>query len=149
MRAALVLFLAVAALALAGQASAAEPLIGGKLSAYGDYATVTSNATMVVEVSMTGDKVSVTPLTFLLSPGQTQRVALAGPSVGNLSAHLVAVGDTTPGDSASVTLQVTLKPAPADWSGMLWGLLGLAFFAVILFRVRPWQYRIARKASAT
>jgi hypothetical protein len=104
---------ALAALfAAAGVASAADPLIGGKLTAYGDHAVVVSQATMPVAVTMAGESVTATPQRFTLSPGQSVRVALSGPAEGSLSAHLSALGSPGTGDVASVTLQVTLKAPP-------------------------------------
>jgi len=130
----------------AHSASAAEPLIGGKLSAGGAEVIVVSQGTVPVLVTMTADAVSLSEATFQLAPGQSHRLTYSGESRGTVTAHLAQLPSLTGGDSASVDLVVHLKPytPPTDWSGILYGLLGLTALAVILRKVKPWRYRITR-----
>ncbi len=137
---------ALAALFVAvGTASAAEPLIGGKLTAYSDHATVVSTATMPVEVTMAGSDVTVLPERFTLEPGQLANVAIAGPRAGTVSARLVAIGGPVAGDAATVTLQVTLKeppPPPFPWGMVVLILAVSVILATVTRRLRPWRWRI-------
>jgi hypothetical protein len=139
---------ALAATLLAvGAASAGEPLIGGRLSVGNGAVTVLSDATMPVLVTLSASDPAVTmvPSSFTLAPGATGRADLNGPASGTLTALLTQLHPT--GDASTVALVVQLRPyiPPADYRGALGALLLVGGLLLLARRLRPWQYRLARR----
>lgn len=137
---------------LAGPVGAADPdLIGGRLTAGGSEATLTSQSTIPVKVTVAGSDVEVSPPTFTLDPGETVRMRLDGPATGTVSAHLTALTAAPGRDASSVVLQVGLRPSPAPSVGSwpVLALLGLLAAALTLAvrRWRPWELRVSRRGS--
>lgn len=130
---------------------AAGPLIGGSLSATADAATVVSMATMPVLVQITADQGSVTPATLTLAPGQSGTVALQGAQT--VTARMSSLGPVTPGgDTATATLSVKVHtivpPAPFPWQPIGLLLLAILAGALIIRRLRVWEWRLSRKVGA-
>lgn len=139
----------LAGIVLAGVAQAAEPTIGGRLSAGGDHASLVNTGTEPVTVTMyTDGSFAVSPQSFQLEPGQTADMVLTGEPNGNLYANLTRVRGMA-GDQPSLVLQVTLSPyvPPFPWhipGGILFAVVTLA---VVLRRLKPWQYRLTRSGG--
>lgn len=138
------------AIAGASPASAATDLIGGTLSVYPDRVTLLSTATVPVHVAMTVEgPFSVAPETFDMEPGATVTMAVSGTPTGRVSAAMRSLSVQS-GDAASVTL-VAGMPQPAPFTipvgpiGIV--LLALGALALLMNRLRPWQYRLARKGN--
>lgn len=139
-------------LLMAGPASAASPLIGGRLTAgHGDI-EVESTSTMPVRVTFDAEYVKVSPSMLIIQPGQIGHASYTGEGLGEIAAHLVSVDPlNVQGDSANATLVVKLAPyvppptlpvGPLGLAALLTLALGLA-----LRRFRPWELRLHRSAA--
>lgn len=152
------LFVAVAcaaALAIVGAAGAlaAEPALGGKVSAGGRTVSVLNQGVpAVITLSASSPLVSLADTTFTLASGETAETTFAGPPEGLISAHFVTVEQATGNamsDSTSVVVSVGLHPArpysPApDYTPIGIGALCLLALAFVALRVKPWRFRLTR-----
>lgn len=135
---------ALVSLALAGAVLAADPTVGGQLSAGGNRITVQSNGNVPARVSMAAESVTLSVTTFELQPGESRDLTFTGKAVGYVNATYEALVDGQ--ETATATLSLNLEPVPptppSPLGAILIGLLLLAGLAFIVRRLHPWTWRI-------
>lgn len=145
-------------LVLGGVAFAASPVptVGGTLSAAGNSITVLSNGNVTAHVVMAAEYVTLSETAFDLAPGQSHELTFTGKATGYVSATYTIVATGTETASATLSLNLVPRPVVAPLSlgdfgpggrgAPVWIIVLILAVALILRRVKPWQWRLTRVA---
>lgn len=151
--AALVTFVVAGAVLAASPAPTDVPTVGGTLSAAGKTIEVYSNGNVPAHVTMSATDVTLSETEFDLLPGETHTLTFSGAkATGTVSALYTTIARFANGESGSAKLTLALAPFKAPPVNLLpyvlVGLLVALALVLALRRLRPWEWRITRKATA-